>query len=76
MNQKGMFYDELEEFARGKIRNHLQDLLEQEVDRMVGREKNERKLNPLEQLGYRNFWGKASAQREVARGIRAVGRVR
>jgi hypothetical protein len=27
---KGIFYTELEEFARGKIREHLQDLLEQE----------------------------------------------
>ena len=32
---KGIFYGELEEFARGRIREHLQDLLEEEV-RMVG----------------------------------------
>jgi hypothetical protein len=26
---KGIFYEELEQYARGKIREHLQDLLEQ-----------------------------------------------
>ena len=40
---KGIFYGELEEFARGKIREHLQDLLEQEVTEWLGREKSERK---------------------------------
>jgi transposase-like protein len=55
---KGIFYGELEEFARGKIREHLQDLLEQEVSEWLGREKSERKLNPLEQPGYRNGYGK------------------
>ena len=40
---KGIFYGELEEFARGKIREHLQDLLEQEVREWLGREKSERK---------------------------------
>ena len=28
---KGIFYEELEQYAREKIREHLQDLLEQEV---------------------------------------------
>ncbi len=55
---KGIFYSELEEYARGKIREHLQDLLEQEVSEWLGREKSERKLNPLEQPGYRNGYGK------------------
>lgn len=55
---KGIFYGELEEFARGKIREHLQDLLEQEVSEWLGREKGERKVNPLEQPGYRNGYGK------------------
>jgi putative transposase len=55
---KRIFYAELEEFARGKIRKHLQDLLEQEVSEWLGREKSERRLNPLEQAGYRNGHGK------------------
>src|ERR671913_903960 len=55
---KGIFYQGLEEFARGKVRQHLQDLLEQEVTEWLGREKSERKGNPLEELGYRNGYGK------------------
>ena len=55
---KGIFYEELEGFARGKIREHLQDLLEQEVGEWLGREKSERKVIPLEQSGYRNGYGK------------------
>lgn len=55
---KGIFYGELEEYARGKIREHLQDLLEQEVSEWLGREKSERKVHPLEQPGYRNGYGK------------------
>jgi transposase-like protein len=54
----GIFYDELEDYARGKIREHLQDLLEQEVTEWLGREKSERKGNVLEQPGYRNGYGK------------------
>lgn len=55
---KGIFYGELEEYARGKIREHLQDLLEQEMSEWLGREKSERKIHPLEQPGYRNGYGK------------------
>jgi transposase-like protein len=55
---KRIFYGELEEYARGKIREHLQDLLEQEVTEWLGREKSERKGNALEQPGYRNGYGK------------------
>jgi transposase-like protein len=55
---KGIFYGELEEFAWGKIREHLHDLLEEEVSEWLGREKSERKVNPLEQPGYRNGYGK------------------
>lgn len=55
---KGIFYTELEEFARGKIREHLQDLLEQEVTEWLGREKSERRIKPSEQPGYRNGYGK------------------
>jgi transposase-like protein len=55
---KRIFYEELEEYARGKIRDHLQDLLEQEVSEWLGREKSERKAHRLEQAGYRNGYGK------------------
>lgn len=51
-------YQRLEEFARQKIREHLQDLLEQEVTEWLGRQRSERKLNPVEQPGYRNGYGK------------------
>jgi len=55
---KGIFYEGLEAFAREKIRQHLQDLLEQEVTEWLGRAKSERKRNSLEQSGYRNGYGK------------------
>ena len=55
---KEIFYAELESFAREKIRIHLQDLLEQEVSEWLGGEKSERKVNRLEQPGYRNGYGK------------------
>ena len=56
---KGIFYSELEQFAREKIRIHLQDLLEQEVTEWLGRNKSERKANAKEQAGYRNGYGRA-----------------
>ena len=55
---KGICYEALEEFAREKIRQHLQYLLEDEVTEWLGREKSERKDNALEQPGYRNGYGK------------------
>jgi len=55
---KEIFYEGLESFAREKIRIHLQDLLEQEVSEWLGRDKSERKVNVLEQPGYRNGYGK------------------
>ena len=42
---KEIFYEDLEEYARGKIREHLQDLLEQEVTEWLGRKKSERRVN-------------------------------
>ena len=57
-NQREIFLEDLEEYARGKIREHLQDLLEQEVTEWLGRKKSERRVNPSEQLGYRNGYGK------------------
>src|SRR6266403_465868 len=58
VESKEIFYEEVEGFAREKIREHLQDLLEQEVSEWLGREKSERKVNILEQPGYRNGYGK------------------
>ena len=55
---KEIFYAELEQFAREKIRGHLQDLLEQEVREWLGREKSERKVKAVEQPGYRNGYGR------------------
>ena len=55
---KEIFYQQLEAFARTKIQEHLQDLLEQEVSEWLGREKSERKVNVLEQAGYRNGYGR------------------
>lgn len=55
---KGICYEALEEFAREKIRQHLQYLLEEEITEWLGREKSERKGNALEQPGYRNGYGK------------------
>jgi putative transposase len=58
IESKGIFYEELEAFAREKIRQHLQDLLEQEVTEWLGREKSQRKGDPAEQAGYRNGYGR------------------
>ena len=55
---KEILYEELEAFARARIREHLQDLLEQEVTEWLGRDKSERKQNVSEQPGYRNGYGK------------------
>src|SRR5580765_590561 len=59
VESKEIFYEEVEGFAREKIRGHLQDLLEQEVSEWLGREKSERKINAKEQPGYRNGYGRA-----------------
>jgi putative transposase len=58
VESKEQFYEGLERFALEKIRGHLQDLLEQEVSEWLGREKSERKVNVLEQPGYRNGYGR------------------
>ena len=59
VESKEIIYEELEGFAREKIRGHLQELLEQEVTEWLGREKGARKLNPTEESGYRNGYGRA-----------------
>jgi putative transposase len=58
IESKENFYEGLEGFALEKIRGHLQDLLEQEISEWLGRSKSERKVNPGEQAGYRNGYGR------------------
>ena len=58
IESKEIFYEGLKGFAREKIREHQQDLLEQEVSEWLGREKSERKVNVLGQSGYCNGYGK------------------
>ena len=58
---KGIFYDELAEFARQKIRQHSQDLWEQEGVEWLGRERGLCKVNPAEKLGYDYGCGRVTA---------------
>jgi putative transposase len=55
---KRILYSELERHIREKIRQDVQDLLEEELTEWLGRAKGERKTNPGEQPGYRNGHGK------------------
>lgn len=48
----------LEEYARGKIQGWIQDLLEEEVTELLGREKSERRRAVDGGEGYRNGYGK------------------
>lgn len=51
-------YEELEGIIRQKIRGYVQDMLEEEVDELLGRKKSER-VNPVDGArGYRNGYGK------------------
>lgn len=52
-------YEALEGWTRGKIREHIQDLLEEEVEEFLGRKKWERKTAVDAEAGYRNGYGKA-----------------
>ncbi len=58
VESKGVFYECMEAYAREKIREWVQDLLEQEVVELLGRDKSERKASEVEQRGYRNGYGK------------------
>jgi transposase-like protein len=58
VESKRVFYECMEAYAREKIREWVQDLLEQEVVELLGRDKNERKASEVEQPGYRNGYGK------------------
>ena len=58
MNQRGSLWRAGGVCSR-QDREHLQDLLEQEVSEWLGREKSERRINGSEQPGYRNGYGKS-----------------
>jgi len=58
VESKEVFYGCIEAFAREKIREWMQDLLEQEVTELLAREKSERKGSVVEQPGYRNGYGR------------------
>jgi putative transposase len=52
-------YGELEAWARGKIQQFLQEVLEEEVTEFLGRRKSERSEQAVEGVrGYRNGYGK------------------
>jgi transposase-like protein len=58
VESKEVFYGCIEVYARERIREWMQDLLEQEVTELLGRQKSERKASVVEQPGYRNGYGK------------------
>jgi len=58
VESKRVFYECMEAYAREKIREWVQDLLEQEVTELLGRDKSERKAIEVEQPGYRNGYGR------------------
>jgi transposase-like protein len=51
-------WDELEMFARGKVQEFIQTLLEEEVTELLGRERYERREEVDAGVGYRNGHGK------------------
>lgn len=51
-------YEALEQWARGRIQELVQGLLEEEVEELLGRQKWQRKANVDAAIGYRNGYGK------------------
>ena len=51
-------YEHLESHVRGQIQDWIQDLLEEEVDDLLGRQKHERRAAVDAPSGYRNRHGK------------------
>src|SRR5208283_5169206 len=51
-------YDMLEDMVRLKVKEYIQDILEEEVEEFVGRKKSERMKLIDETRGYRNGHGK------------------
>lgn len=52
-------YDTLETMVRAKMREYIQDILDEEVTALLGREKSERKITVDKVKGYRNGYGKS-----------------
>ena len=53
-----VFWDNLEEVIRGEVRRFIQDILEEEVTELLGRQKSERLKAVDTQPAYRNGYGK------------------
>jgi transposase-like protein len=51
-------YETLEQFARGKVQEFVQEILEEEVTTLLGRERSERREGIDPPVGYRNGYGK------------------
>jgi len=51
-------WETLESFTRGRVQNFIQELLEEEVTELLGREKSKRRSGVDGALGYRNGYGK------------------
>jgi transposase-like protein len=51
-------YDILEEIVREKVRQYIQDILEEEVESVLGRKKSERRGAVDKPRGYRNGHGR------------------
>ena len=56
---RAVFYDHFEFFARQKVQEFLQDILEEESAEFLGRAKGQRKAGVDTAKGYRNGYGKA-----------------
>lgn len=55
---KTIVFEELENWVRGQIQTWIQDLLEEEVTELLGRDKSERRAEVDATPGYRNGYGK------------------
>ena len=53
-----VFWDNLEEVLRNKVRQFIQDILEEEVTELLGRQKSEWLKAVDDQPAYRNGYGK------------------
>jgi hypothetical protein len=58
MEASTICYETLEEFARGKVQQFVQEILEEEVTTLLGREKSERRKGIDQPVGCRNGYGK------------------
>ena len=55
---RAVLYDQFEFFARQKVQEFLQDILEEEIGEFLGRAKGQRKVAVDTAKGYRNGYGK------------------